>query len=295
MQSMTSGYLSLAILDLFNNFKFRRICCLCRKSNAPITTCAVIPAAGLGSRFYPYTKLIPKELLPINNRPAIDFALDEIVQAQIKNLCLVTSPTKQIMLEYLNKYSSTLKLKIEKQSQPKGLGHAVFLTKKAVEEFSVIPVLLPDNIFVGSTNITQVLINQFLSQDCCAAIALVEVPPETVKNYGIANPEHLLSPERQSFILKNLVEKPAIDQAPSNFAVMGRYVFSPCIFDALDNLETGALGEIQLTDAINKLIFAGKKVLGIKITEQFFDVGNLNGWLEANNSIVKQQGRYYSL
>lgn len=268
---------------------------MCRKNNAPITTCAVIPAAGLGSRFYPYTKLIPKELLPINNRPAIDFALDEIVQAQIQNLCVIASPTKQIMLEYLNGFSTTLKLKTVEQNQPKGLGHAVFIAKKAVEKFSIIPVLLPDNIFVGSTNITQLLIDQFLSQNCCATIALVEVPAETVKNYGIANPEHVSSPSIQSFILKNFVEKPAADQAPSNLAVMGRYVFSPCIFDALDNLETGALGEIQLTDAINKLIFTGKKVVGIKITEQFFDVGNLNGWLEANNSIVKQQGRYYSL
>jgi UTP--glucose-1-phosphate uridylyltransferase len=247
---------------------------------------ALIPAAGLGSRFYPYSKLVPKELLPVANRPALDFCLEEIIAAQIKTLCLVANENKQLMLDYVQTFSNQLVISSVLQQRPRGLGDAVFIARHLFGQRSIILVLLPDNIFIGANNVTKKLVDCFLAFDCCAVIVCTAVQQNELQNYGVVKLADCKPLAHGVFLLSGLVEKPTA-QAPSNLAVMGRYLFSPCIFEALDGLATGALGEVQLTDAINKLLNAGKKVLALEVADTFFDVGNLPGWLEANNFLLK--------
>ncbi len=265
---------------------------MCIKNKAQASVAALIPAASLGTRFYPYSKLIPKELLPVNNRPAIDYSLEEIAAAGVKDCYLIANQNKTLMVEYAKKFSSAVKIHPVMQQAQRGLGDAVFSARNVVPEESILAVLLPDNIFFGSDAVTAQMLDYFkLAPDVCGVIAFVEVDKSLVKNYGIAKVQNDFSPTATVFSLEDLVEKPATEAAPSNLAVMGRYIFSPCIFGALENLETGALGEVQLTDAINKLIKSQKKILGLKISYKFLDLGNLEGWLEANNLFFKQTKR----
>ncbi len=246
---------------------------------------AIIPAAGKGTRFYPFSKFIPKELLPVANRLAIDFVLDEINDAKIDKICAVYSQSKKLLLEYLQQTRSGLDF--AEQAAPKGLGDAIFVSKSFFNQSSIIPVLLPDNIFCGTNNVTRQLIESFIDSKCCAIIAIGQVKPEEAHRYGIIGIDKRIS--SNLIKIKSIIEKPKSGSEPSNLAVFGRYVFSSCIFQALDDLDTGFNGEVQLTDGINKLIDAGKAVYALEIQDKFFDVGNPKGWLEANEILLKDR------
>jgi UTP--glucose-1-phosphate uridylyltransferase len=230
---------------------------------------AIIPAAGLGTRFLPATKAIPKEMLPIVDKPTIQYIVEEAVESGIEDIIIVTGKGKRAIedhfdnafeLEYnlmqkgnfelLEKIMRSAKVDIHyiRQKEAKGLGHAVWCARRFIgdEPFAV---LLGDDIVTADTPCLKQLMDQYdLTQS--SVIGVQPVSDEETKRYGIIDP---ISRNGRLFQVRNFVEKPAAGTAPSNLAIMGRYILTPKIFEFLELQECGAGGEIQLTDAITKL------------------------------------------
>lgn len=231
---------------------------------------AIIPAAGLGTRFLPATKAMPKEMLPIVDKPTIQYIIEEAVAAGIEDIIIVTGKGKRAIEDHFDnspeleqnliekekfdllekvRYSSNLaNIHYIRQKEPKGLGHAVWCARNFIgnEPFAV---LLGDDIVVSETPCIRQLINQFEINNS-SIIGVQKVPSNETHRYGIIDP---IEQNGRSYQVSNFVEKPKPGTAPSNLAIMGRYVLTPEIFEFLEKQETGAGGEIQLTDAIQKL------------------------------------------
>lgn len=261
---------------------------------------AVIPAAGFGTRFLPATKVIPKELLPIVDRPVIQWVIEEAVQSGIEEVILVIHPGKRQVaehfesspsleafldskgkhdiLEELKQLSSLVRVKSVEQKAPLGLGHAVLCAKEAVggEPFAV---LLPDDIVSGSEPCLRQLASSYAEiPNDAAMVALYHVPLDQIHRYGVIEgsvvSENLYQVER-------IVEKPTPEKAPSLFAVMGRYILPSQIFSILEEVEPGVGGEIQLTDGLAKLA-RQKRLYGYCFEGTWHDVGSKLGFLQAN-------------
>jgi len=230
---------------------------------------AIIPAAGLGTRFLPATKAMPKEMLPIVDKPTIQYIVEEAVKSGIEDIIIVTGKGKRAIEDHFDnsfelehnllekeKYSlleevqapSNIEIHYIRQKEPKGLGHAVWCARKFIgnEPFAV---LLGDDIVEAETPGLKQLIDQY-NQTYSSVIGVQTVPEDETHRYGIVDP---LIQNGRRYEVKNFVEKPAKGTAPSNLAIMGRYVFTPEIFMFLEEQNIGAGGEIQLTDAIQKL------------------------------------------
>jgi UTP--glucose-1-phosphate uridylyltransferase len=258
---------------------------------------AVIPAAGLGTRFLPATKAQPKEMLPVVDKPAIQYVVEEAVQAGITDILIVTGRGKRSIenhfdrsfeLEHALRSSGKLAeyeavralaemadIHYVRQGEPRGLGHAVWVARHHVgdEPFAV---LLGDDIMVeGSTVLADMLAVH--ARHGCSVIALKDLPRAEVSAYGCVDPE----PAGEGLVrVAGIVEKPAPEEAPSTLAVMGRYVFTPAIFAALERVGPGKGGEIQLTDAI-ALLAACEPVLGHVFADGRYDIGNKLDYLRA--------------
>ena len=256
---------------------------------------AVIPAAGFGTRFLPATKAQPKEMLPVYDKPTIQYVVEEAVKSGIDNILIITGRNKRSIEDHFDKsmeLENTLKnadkheqLQLVKnitdladicyirQKEQKGLGDAINCAKKHVggESFAV---LLGDSITKGKTPCTKQLIDIHKKYDK-SAISLEEVPQEKVSRYGIIDG---IQVEENVFDIKKLVEKPSVENAPSNLAIMGRYVLTPDIFDKLDETEPGVGGEIQLTDALQKL----DSIYGVTFEGKTYDIGNRMEWLKTS-------------
>ena len=228
---------------------------------------AVIPAAGLGTRFLPVTKAVPKELLPLFDKPLIQYAVEEAVSSGIEEIILVTSEGKESLERYFQpdpELEQSLKGKVPPeifdqikrlgemaqvssvlQEQPLGLGHAVLTARDAVgdEPFAVI---LPDDVIFHQTPALAQMMKVHQRRGG-GVIAVEQVPPERVSSYGIIDPEPLSDDESR---IRGLVEKPPLEEAPSNLAIVGRYILPSAVFDALERTKPGAKGEIQLTDGM---------------------------------------------
>lgn len=235
---------------------------------------AVIPVAGLGTRFLPATALIPKELLPIGARPSLDFIIEEAVQAGLGSIICVVSPAKRAMFDRYREYVSGLypdsHMEFVVQDEAKGLGHAVLCAEHAVgnEEFMV---FLPDDIIeTGAEPKAAAQMIAVHDRFGKSVVALQDVARDQVSAYGIATGT-VTAP--RVYALDSLVEKPSVEAAPSTLAVVGRYLLSPRIFPALRKERKGRLGEIQLTDALCDLAKAGD-LLGYTFSGRRFDVGN---------------------
>jgi len=261
---------------------------------------AVIPAAGLGTRFLPFTKSVPKEMLPLINKPAIQHIIEESVDSNLTELFLIIGNGKGAIVDYFNpihEQAAFLKEKDKQllqevisnrigkstisyllQPQPKGLGHAIYMAKNVIPTDSYFAVLLPDDILVGKDPAIGVMADIARKENACV-IGVQEVPLEHISSYGVVGIKQKLS--NDVFEISHLVEKPKKEDAPSNLAVVGRYILPQKIFDALETVEKQAEGEIQLTDAIQLLIEQGEKVLAYKLPHQRFDTGTPRGWLEA--------------
>lgn len=247
-----------------------------------MVTKAIIPAGGLGTRFLPATKTTPKEMFPILDKPAIQYIVEEGIKSGIKNYIIVTSKNKSVIEDHFDSYpelenyldsrkkkdlidgltkiiNSTNFIYV-RQKEPLGLGHAIWSSKHVVGK-EYIAVFLPDDIIIHPVPAMSQLL-QIAQQEKCNVVAVQEVPLNQVSNYGVIGIRRQFSPNL--FQVKELVEKPKPADAPSNLAIIGRYVLSPSIFEALDELKVGANGEIQLTDAIQTLLLSGKKSLPIK-------------------------------
>jgi UTP--glucose-1-phosphate uridylyltransferase len=231
---------------------------------------AIIPAAGLGTRFLPATKAMPKEMLPILDKPTIQYIVEECVEAGIEDIIIVTGKGKRAIedhfdtafelelnllekgkLELLKKvqYSSNMvDIHYIRQKEPQGLGHAVWCARKFIgdEPFAV---LLGDDIVDSETPCIRQLMDQF-DRIGSSVIGVKPVSQEETSRYGIVDP---YEKDGRLYKVRNLVEKPPKGKAPSNLAIMGRYILTPEIFNILENQQAGAGGEIQLTDAIQKL------------------------------------------
>ena len=260
---------------------------------------AVIPAAGLGTRFLPATKAVPKEMLPLVDAPAIQYVVEEAVAAGITDILLVTSPHKKAVEDHfdrafelearlaergrhdevaeLRRLADLARVHTLRQGEPLGLGHAVHVARHHVgdEPFAV---LLPDDLLVDGGALLRRLVATTVQTDR-SSVALLAVPPEDIGAYGCAVPVRAAA-DGDVLPLAGLVEKPAPDRAPSDLAVIGRYVFTPSIFRHLDGLGPGAGGEIQLTDAMDRLARA-EGLAGVRCTGGRYDVGAKLDYLRA--------------
>ena len=268
-------------------------------------TKAVITAAGLGTRFLPATKAQPKEMLPVVDKPAIQYVVEEAVQAGIDDILIITSRSKraiedhfdrQFELEYMlqQKGKDTDLARIVdiaeladihyvRQGEPLGLGHAVSVAQKHVGDNAFV-VMLGDDIMVdGARLLSQMIATN--SQYGRSVVALKEVPLEEISSYGCARPE----PVTDDLVrILDIVEKPAPADAPSNLAVMGRYVFMPEIFDKLGRLKPGVAGELQLTDAI-ALLLEEQTVYGQTFVAGRYDIGNKIDYLRATVELAARR------
>lgn len=256
---------------------------------------AVIPAAGFGTRFLPATKAQPKEMLPVFDKPTIQYVIEEAVASGIDDILIVTVKNKRSIEDHFDK-SFELEHTLEvagkdkylkqirditdladicyiRQKEQKGLGDAIYCARKHVgdEPFAV---MLGDTITKGNTPCTKQLIDIYNKYDA-SAISLEEVPMEKVERYGIIKGEEI---EKDVYKINQLVEKPPMSEAPSNLAIMGRYVLTPDIFDKIDETEPGVGGEIQLTDALSKL----DAIYGNTFEGKTYDIGNRLEWLKTS-------------
>lgn len=256
---------------------------------------AVIPAAGFGTRFLPATKAQPKEMLPVFDKPTIQYVIEEAVASGIDDILIVTGKNKRSIEDHFDK-SFELEHTLEvsgkdkylkqirditdladicyiRQKEQKGLGDAIYCARKHVgdEPFAV---MLGDTITKGNTPCTKQLIDIYNKYDA-SAISLEEVPMEKVERYGIIKGEEI---EKDVYKINQLVEKPPMSEAPSNLAIMGRYVLTPDIFDKINETEPGVGGEIQLTDALSKL----DAIYGNTFEGKTYDIGNRLEWLKTS-------------
>lgn len=264
---------------------------------------AVVPVAGLGTRMLPATKSQPKEMLPVGRKPVVQYVFEELTAAGLRRILFVTGPGKTSienhfdineelvqMLRERGKEDLLAALEFERapvqyfytrQRQALGLGHAVLSARAFVGEEPFV-VALGDSI-IGldrQSDIVRRMKQTFEDNDAAAVIALEDVPREDVRHYGIVQPRHTAG---EVFELADVVEKPSPADAPSTLAIAARYVLSPKIFAALDRTRPGVGGEIQLTDAIRKLIHDGGRVYGMVLRgdERRFDIGNFDAYFRA--------------
>ncbi|NEW07147.1 UTP--glucose-1-phosphate uridylyltransferase GalU [Paenibacillus sp. SYP-B3998] len=256
---------------------------------------AIIPAAGLGTRFLPATKAMPKEMLPIVDKPTIQYIVEEAIDSGIEDIIIVTGKGKRAiedhfdsafeleqkllethkleLLEEVQRSSNMVDIHYIRQKEPKGLGHAVWCARKFIgdEPFAV---LLGDDIVKAEVPCLLQLINQY-ELTGKSVIGVQPIPEEFTHRYGIIDPVEKYG---RLYQVKNLVEKPSKSKAPSNMAIMGRYILTPAIFDFLEKQELGAGGEIQLTDAIQKLNEL-EKVYAYNFEGTRYDVGEKLGFI----------------
>jgi UTP--glucose-1-phosphate uridylyltransferase len=262
-------------------------------------TKVVIPAAGLGTRFLPYTKTVPKEMLPVFGKPAIHYSVQEAVNSGIDNVLFITSRNKELISDYFdaapeldaflenkNKLHEIKDIKqliksthfsYIRQSEPLGLGHAVLMAKPFIgkEYFAI---ALPDDIIMSKNPALNQLI-RIARQEKATAIAVKEVPHDQVSAYGVIRIKKQITPNL--FQVDSLVEKPSIKDAPSNLAIVGRYIMSHKIIASLEEMSSYATSELQLTDAIGHMLQQNEKVFAYKVEGTRYDVGTPRGWLKA--------------
>ena len=264
-------------------------------------TKAVFPVAGLGTRFLPATKASPKEMLPIVDKPIIQYAVEEAINAGITELIFITGRTKRSISDHFDKAyelenelmkknkNNQLKLIREiipdgvtcvyiRQAEPLGLGHAILCAKSTIgnQPFAVI---LPDDLIDdGSSGVTKKMVSLYESSQQ-SIIAIESIPNDDTKKYGIV--EIVNQDTKPLLKLKSIIEKPKPEQAPSNLAVVGRYIFNPEIFSYLEQIKIGADSEIQLTDAIGMLL-KSETVYAYEFLGQRYDCGSKLGYMKAS-------------
>ncbi|MBN8631927.1 MAG: UTP--glucose-1-phosphate uridylyltransferase GalU [Rhodobacterales bacterium] len=262
-------------------------------------TKAVFPVAGLGTRFLPATKSIPKEIMTLVDRPLIQYAIDEARAAGIKEFIFVTSRGKSALEDYfdnapeleseLRRKNKTELLDILKdtnmdsgaiayvrQNRPMGLGHAVWCARRLIgnEPFAV---LLPDDVIAAETPCLQQMVEAHAETGGCM-VAAMEVAPKRTSSYGVLD----IAEDNGSIVkVKGMVEKPKPEDAPSNLAVIGRYILTPKVLTNLNKIKQGAGGEIQLTDAIAQETRKPGNVFGLRFRGQRYDCGSKIGFLQA--------------
>ncbi len=258
---------------------------------------AVIPAAGLGTRFLPFSKSVPKEMLPIVDRPVIEYVIREAVDAGITDILIITSRHKKVLEDHFDRHpelednlaakgktealaeiselTDLCDLHFVRQGEALGLGHAIGMARHHVGDEPFV-VLLGDDIMHQRAGVLRGMVAAY-EEHQASTVALMEVPPEDISSYGCAAAE----PMGDRLVrVTDLVEKPSIEAAPSNLAIMGRYLFTPTIFDEIAKTKPGVGGEIQITDAMLALMDR-EPILGYTFSEGRFDTGKKDDYLRA--------------
>ncbi len=274
---------------------------------------AVIPAAGLGTRFLPATKAMPKEMLPVVDQPAIQYVVEEAVEAGLTDLLMITGRNKRALEDHFDRapdLERTLEVKGDearldavqhasglgpihyvRQGEPKGLGHAVLCAKQHVgdEPFAV---LLGDDLIDESEQLLSTMIDVQVKTGG-SVIALIEVDPSQISAYGCADVTPIAG---EDYVRVNsLVEKPSVEEAPSNLAVIGRYVLHPAVFGVLEKTGPGRGGEIQLTDALQTLAKGegeGEPVYGVVFRGRRYDTGDKLSYLKAVITLASERAEF---
>lgn len=266
---------------------------------------AIIPAAGLGTRFLPATKAQPKEMLPIVDKPTLQYIIEEAVNSGIEEILIITGRNKKSIEDHFDK-SVELELELEKkgkkemleevrkisdmanihyirQKEPLGLGHAIYCAKSFIgnEPFAV---MLGDDIVVGEQPCLEQMIDVY-NQYKTTILGVQDIPKKNVDKYGIVKGNFI---EDRIYKVKDLVEKPSVEEAPSNIAILGRYIISPKIFEILEHTEPGKGGEIQLTDALRELAKI-EAMYAYNFKGKRYDVGDKLGFLQATVEIALQR------
>jgi UTP--glucose-1-phosphate uridylyltransferase len=267
---------------------------------------AIIPLAGLGTRLLPLTSVFAKELLPINGKPGIEYILDECIEAGIKEVIFIISKRKMMIKKYfyndefylniikykkdpriISEYKKILKykkmIKFVFQDKPLGTGDAVLKTKKFIKDKYFL-MLLPDDLIIKKNcSKSMIAIHKKFNS---SVMASMKVSKNDVSRWGIYNIKDKI--DNINFIIKSVVEKPTIKQAPSNNAVIGRYILPKTIFKKLKKLEPSKGGEIHITDAIQLLINDKKKFIGHNFSGKYLDCGSMKGYINSNLEIAKK-------
>jgi len=261
---------------------------------------AVIPAAGLGTRFLPATKAMPKEMLPVVDKPAIQYVVEEAADAGIDDVLIITGRNKSNIanhfdsvpeiedrlrekgdedrLRRVQKSSNLADIHVVRQGEPRGLGHAVLRARAHIGDHPF-AVLLGDDLIDRRDPLLTTMLSEFEKRGA-AVIALMEVDPDHIHMYGAAAVEATDDPDVVR--VTGLVEKPKADEAPSNLAIIGRYVLPPSVFEVLERTEPGRGGEIQLTDALQELAVAeGEGVYGVVFRGRRYDTGDRLDYIKA--------------
>ena len=259
---------------------------------------AIIPAAGLGTRLLPNTKSIPKEMLPLVDKPVIQYIVEEAVAAGIEKILIITNRGKTPIEDYFD-YAPDLEERLiadgkredarivrevadmadvyfVRQKETKGLGHAVWRARSFVNE-EPFAVLLGDDIMLAETPVLRQLVTA-AEANGCSAVAVREEPDELITKYSSVKLEEKLS--ERVYRISDMNEKPSLDEKLSNFAILGRYVLTPAIFDILEHTAPGRNNEIQLTDGMKELCHR-EKMCAVDFEGRRYDTGNLKGYLEA--------------
>lgn len=265
----------------------------------------LFPAAGYGTRFLPATKSMPKEMMPVVNKPLIEYGVDEAIQAGMTDMCVVTGRGKQALMDHFDK-NYELEHQIQgtskealledirglidsanftfiRQREMKGLGHAILTGRPLVgdEPFAVV---LADDLCVNEHKGVLAQMVALYNQFRCTIVAVQEVPEDQTHKYGVIAGQMI---KDDLFRVDDMVEKPDPGTAPSNLAIIGRYILTPDIFELIEQTEPGKGGEIQITDALLKQAKAGC-VLAYKFKGQRFDCGSVEGYIEATNYCFEQ-------
>uniref|UniRef100_A0A7C3RW46 UTP--glucose-1-phosphate uridylyltransferase n=1 Tax=Dictyoglomus thermophilum TaxID=14 RepID=A0A7C3RW46_DICTH len=266
---------------------------------------AVFPAAGLGTRFLPATKAQPKEMLPVVDKPIIQYAVEEAVNSGIEEIIIVTGRNKRAIedhfdisfeLEYFLQKKGDLDLLRQvreiselgtvyyiRQKEPLGLGHAVLVTKALVKD-EPFAVILSDDLIVSNIPCIKQMI-EIYERYKCSIVAVERVPRNEVKNYGIISGREI---EEGIYQVTDLVEKPSVEEAPSNLAIVGRYILTPEIFNMLEKVRPGRGGEIQLTDGL-KLLLEKEAIYAYEFKGKRYDTGSKLGFLKASVELALQR------
>jgi UTP--glucose-1-phosphate uridylyltransferase len=258
---------------------------------------AVIPAAGLGSRMYPLTRAQPKEMLPILDKPVIHHVVDEILSAGIDQILVIVGKGKESIINYFDYNELDSKFNVTpdfpeiffvRQREQKGLADAVKYAKKFVNDEPFL-VLAGDTIYKSYTDKT--VVRQLLDifdKTQSTSICLEEVPMEKTKYYGIVKGEKV---DNNLYLIKDMIEKPEISEAPSNLAITAAYALEPEIFDFIDKINLGKNNEYQLTDALN-LMCKDRDIFGVKIEGKRYDIGSKEFWVETFIEFAEKDERF---
>jgi len=271
-----------------------------------LKTC-IFPAAGYGTRFLPATKAMPKEMLPILTKPLIQYGVEEALDAGMNNIIFITGRGKRsledhfdISYELEHQIKGTQKEKdladirnvidactisYTRQREMKGLGHAI-LTSEHLVKLEAFGVILADDLCYNDTNPVMKQMVSIYEKYRCSVVAIMEVPREQTKNYGVIEGT---SEEEGIYRVTNMIEKPAPAEAPSNLAIIGRYILTSDIFEILRNQKPGKNGEIQITDALMEQAKKGK-VVAYKFQGKRYDCGNVDGYVEATLDYYRREG-----